>query len=99
MKSKEELVTDFREAFNNLPKEYKKKEVERAWAIVQGKKFIVLEDSDEGKVLKFLHMADFREYVKRYKDIKSDRSYIYKILNGQGSGYFHGYKIYYEEIK
>ena len=99
MKSNEELVAEFREAFNNLPKDYKKKEVERAWAIANGKKFIIFEDSDEGKVLKFLHMKDFREYLRRYKDIKSDRSYVYKILNGRGSGNFHGYRIYYEEIK
>ena len=97
MKSSEELVKEFREAVDNLPEEYKLREIERAYCLVKGKKFIVLEDFETGKLIKFLDVKNLKEYLWRYKQIKADRSYIYRVLRGQCQTLY-GYKIYYEEI-
>ena len=98
MKSKEDLVKVFREAFENLPEEYKLKEIDRAYCIAHGKKIIVLEDHDIGKVIKFLDMKNLMEYLYQRKNIVCDRSYLYKCLKGKGRSAY-GYRLYYEEVK
>lgn len=94
----EEKIQAFREAFLELPEERRHSEVLRLYSIIRGKPFIVLEDSDRGKVLKFLSIPDLMEYLFREKAIKADRSFLYKVLRGQHQ-YAYGYKIYYEEIE
>ena len=97
MKSNEELVQEFREAFENLPDEYKVKEVDRIHCLVHGKRFIVLEDHETGKLIKFLDMKNVVEYLYKYKKVNADRCYLYKVLKGKYN-LAYGYHLYYEEI-
>ena len=97
MKSSEELVKEFRDAVDNLPPEYKLREIERAYCLAKGKRLIVLEDFETGKLIKFLDVKNLREYLWRFKQIKADRSYIYRVLSGKAQTLY-GYKIYYEEV-
>ena len=94
--NKEELVQQFREAFENLPKDLQRKEVDRLYTITHNKRIIVLEDPELGKVIKFLDMKNLVEYLYKYKKVHADRSFLYKVLKGQyGSAY--GMNIYYED--
>lgn len=98
MASKEEAILAFRKAFINLPDDIKEREVMRVYNSVKGIPFIVFEDHDIGKILKFLDIPSLMEYLWREKQIRSDRSFIYKVLRGQYK-LAYGYKIYYEEIE
>ena len=98
MQSNEELILNFRKAFIALPKEVRTREVTRLYNIIKQIPVIVLEDEDIGKVLKFLTVADLREYFWTEKRIKVSDSYLYKVLKGQHP-LMHGYKIYYEQEK
>ena len=98
MKSSEQLVKEFREAFENLPDEYKIKEIDRAYTIAHGKRIIVLEDHDIGKVIRFLDIKNLKEYFRQKKKINCDRSLLYKVLKGERP-LAYGYKIYYEEVR
>lgn len=98
MKSSEQKVLEFREAFENLPPEYMLKEVDRAYCLAHGKKIIVLEDHDIGKIIKFLDMKNLKEYLYQKKNINVDRGYLYKALKGERP-LAYGYKIYYEEVR
>lgn len=93
--SKEERVQQFREAFDKLPEEFKIREVDRVYCLAHGKKIIILEDHDIGKILKFLDVSNLREYLVQNKHVKADRSFIYKVLRGQYKSCY-GYTIYYE---
>jgi hypothetical protein len=92
----EKEIAEFRKAFLNLPEEVKKREVARLNNIVNGEPFIILEDHERGKVLKFLGVQDLIEYLWREKQIKTTRSYVYRVLSGRHQ-YLHGYKIYKQE--
>jgi hypothetical protein len=92
----EEKIVAFRQAFKELPEEYKRREVIRLYNIVNGRKFIVLEDEDIGKVLKFANTGSLIEYLWANKHIKTTKSYIYRVLQGRHP-LLHGYKIYYQE--
>lgn len=94
----EEKISNFRKAYINLPDEIKTREVMRLYSIVNNKPYIVLEDHDIGKVLKFLDVSDLMEYLWREKQVKVDDSYIYKVLKGRYTT-AKGYRIYYEEIE
>ena len=98
MQSKEEAILAFRTAFLNLPNDVKEREVMRVYKQVKGQRFIVLEDHDIGKVLKFLDANSLIEYLYREKNIRTSRSYVYRVLKGQYSS-IHGYNIYFEEIE
>lgn len=98
MESKEEKILAFRTAFNNLPSDVREREVMRLQRIINGGCFIVLEDHDIGKVIKFLNVPSLIEYLYREKNIRVSRSYIYRVLKGQYSN-AHGYNIYYETIE
>lgn len=93
--SDEEKILAFRKACRELPEEYKKREVVRAYNIVMDKPFIILEDEDIGKVLKFATAQDLAEYLWQTKNIKTTTSYIYRVLAGRHP-LVHGYKIYYQ---
>lgn len=92
----EEKILAFRKAYRELPEEYKRREVFRLYNIVQGKHFIILEDEDIGKVLKFSGARDLIEYLWANKKIKTTKSYVYRVLQGRHP-LLHGYKIYYQE--
>lgn len=92
----EEKIVAFRQAYKNLPDNFKKREVLRLYNIVSGKRFIILEDEDIGKVLKFSSTKDLSEYLWANKKIKTTTSYIYRVLSGRHP-LLHGYKIYYQE--
>lgn len=94
----EDAIVAFRKAFVNLPNDVKKKEVNRLYNIVNDIPFIIFEDSDRGKVLKFLGVKDLLEYLWREKHIKTTTSYIHRVLKGQHP-LLHGYRVYkqYEE--
>jgi hypothetical protein len=98
MQSKEEAILAFRKAYLNLPDDVKEKEVLRVYNAVKGRRFVVLEDHDIGKVIKFLNVPSLQEYLWREKQLRSDRSYVYKVLRGQYQNLY-GYNIYYEEIE
>ena len=98
MQSKEELILAFRKALINLPDDVKEREVTRAYNFVKGIPFVVLEDHDIGKVIKFLDVPSLVEYLWREKQIRADRSFVYKVLRGQHK-LAYGYKIYYENIE
>ena len=89
MQSKEEAILAFRTAFLNLPNDVKEREVMRVYKQVKGQRFIVLEDHDIGKVLKFLDANSLIEYLYREKNIRTSRSYVYRVLKGQYSS-IHG---------
>ncbi len=91
----EEKIVAFRKAFRELPQEYKQREVLRLYNIVTERPFIVLEDEDIGKVLKFASSGDLIEYLWQNKHIKTTKSYIYRVLTGRHP-LLHGYKIYYQ---
>lgn len=91
----EEDVAKFRSLFMQLPEAVRKKEILRMYYIVMKKPMIILEDHDIGKVLKFLDTKNLIEYLWANKRIRADRSYIYKVLNGERASLY-GYKIYYE---
>ena len=97
MQSNEDYILAFRNAFNNLPENMKKREVDRLTNIVNNKPYVVLEDHDIGKVIKFLNVPSLIEYMWRENQMRIDRSYVYKVLRGQHVN-LHGYNIYYEEI-
>ena len=98
MQSKEDAILAFRKAFINLPEDVKEKEVTRVYNSVKGIPFVVLEDHDIGKVIKFLDVPSLVEYLWREKQIRADRSFVYKVLRGQHK-LAYGYKIYYENIE
>ena len=98
MQSKEEAILAFRKAYLNLPDDVKEKEVLRVYNAVKGRRFVVLEDHDIGKVIKFLNVPSLIEYMWREKHMRIDRSYVYKVLRGQYQNLY-GYNIYYEEIE
>ena len=98
MQSKEEAILAFRKAFNNLPEDVKEKEAIRIYNIVKDIPFVVFEDHDIGKVIKFLDVPSLVEYLWREKQIRADRSFVYKVLRGQHK-LAYGYKIYYENIE
>jgi hypothetical protein len=89
----EEAIANFRKAFINLPEEYRKREVNRLYNIVNEIPFIIFEDADRGKVLKFLEVKDLMEYLWREKQIKTTSSYIHRVLKGQHP-LLHGYRVY-----
>jgi hypothetical protein len=98
MQSKEEAILAFRKAFNNLPEDAKEKEAIRVYNIVKDIPFVVFEDHDIGKVIKFLDVPSLVEYLWREKQIRADRSFVYKVLKGQHK-LAYGYKIYYQSIE
>lgn len=89
----EEAIANFRKAFLGLPEEYRKREVVRLYNIVNNVPFIVFEDADRGKVIKFLSVADLVEYLWREKQIKTTTSYVHRVLKGQHP-LLHGYRVY-----
>lgn len=89
----EEAILNFRKAFLGLPEDMRKREVNRLYNIVNKIPFIVLEDEDLGKVLKFLEVRDLVEYLWREKQIKTTPSYVHRVLKGQHP-LLHGYRVY-----
>lgn len=98
MQSKEEAILNFRKAYIKLPDDVKEREVMRVYNAVKGIPFVVLEDHDIGKVIKFLDVQSLVEYLWREKQMRADKSFIYKVLKGQYK-YAYGYKVYYENIE
>lgn len=91
--NKEEAIVNFRKAFNNLPEDIRKREVNRLYNIVNEIPFIIFEDEDIGKVLKFLTVNDLVEYLWKEKQIKTTPSYVHRVLKGQHP-LLHGYRVY-----
>lgn len=91
--NKEEAIVNFRKAFNNLPEDIRKREVNRLYNIVNEIPFIIFEDEDLGKVLKFLTVNDLVEYLWKEKQIKTTPSYVHRVLKGQHP-LLHGYRVY-----
>ena len=92
----EEKVLAFRRAFDDLPQEVRAREVKRVYNIAFNIPVIVLEDHDIGKVLKFFSVGDVVEYLAVNKHVRVSDSYLYRIMNGKGSGNVKGYRIYKE---
>ncbi len=95
MASFEKEILEFRKAYINLPEAIRKKEVSRLHRISERQPIFVLEDHDKGKIVKFLDIGNLMEYLWKEKKIRSDRSYLYKVLKGKGTTAY-GYLIYYE---
>lgn len=91
--NKEEAIVNFRKAFSNLPEDIRKREVNRLYNIVNEIPFIIFEDEDLGKVLKFLTVNDLVEYLWKEKQIKTTPSYVHRVLKGQHP-LLHGYRVY-----
>ena len=91
--NKEEAIVNFRKAFSNLPEDVRKREVNRLYNIVNEIPFIIFEDEDLGKVLKFLTVSDLVEYLWKEKQIKTTPSYVHRVLKGQHP-LLHGYRVY-----
>ena len=94
-KSNEELILEFRKAFNKLSDKDKKIEAARLVRVTQHIPIIVFEDYERGKSLKFLDVRNLMEYLWKEKRIRASRSFIYKVLKGEYKEAY-GYKIYYE---
>ena len=92
----EEKILAFRKAYRELPENVRKREVIRLYNIVNQKPFIIFEDSDKGKVLKFPDTKSVIEYLWMDKQIKTTSSYVYRVLTGRHPS-VHGYRIYYQE--
>ena len=89
----EEAILNFRTAYLKLPQEVRKREVNRLYNIVNEIPFIIFEDHDRGKVLKFLDVKSLIEYLWVEKQIKTTPSYIHRVLKGQHP-LLHGYRVY-----
>ena len=94
----EEAILAFRTAFINLPESHKLREVMRLYNTVNKIPYIILEDHEIGKVLKFLDVQSLMEYLWANKHLRTDRSFLYKVLKGRYKQAY-GYRIYYEEVE
>lgn len=94
LKSREDLIKEFRQAFKSLSDKDKVTEVERLVRVTQHKPIFVLEDVDIGKTLKFKSMPKLIEYFWREKHIRANRSFLYKVLKREYDAAY-GYHLYY----
>lgn len=90
-----ESILAFRKAFRELPDELKEREAMRALMIAKKEPFIIFEDEDTGKVLKFMTRKDLADYLWTTKSIKVTSNHIGKVLRGERN-FLCNYKIYYQ---
>ena len=97
-KGREKLIAEFRDAFKKLSEKDKKSEAARLVRLTQRIPIIIFEDYEKNKVLKFADMTNLVEYLWQEKQIRADRSFLYKVLKGKYNNAY-GFKVryYYEE--